>query len=70
MVGYVQWSLVPYRIFYVADLPGHNGTVRVKGSGADWGYTDTPTKAIRLTPYWQRRFNADSRRCNRVARFQ
>ena len=44
---------------YVSDLPGHNGTTRVKvGSerNSDWGYTDDSAKAIELSVYWQRRF--------------
>lgn len=36
-------------------LPGHGGV--------DWGWTDKPNEAAALTPYWQRRFKADMRRC-------
>lgn len=31
--------------------------------GVDWGWTDVASEAMELTPYWQRRFLADQRRC-------
>lgn len=31
--------------------------------GVDWGWTDNASEAMILTPYWQRRFKADQRRC-------
>lgn len=49
--------------WYVADLPGHHGLVRAKGSACDWGWTDDRKKAIPLTPYWQRRFAKYARDC-------
>lgn len=39
--------------WYVSDLP--DGT-------ADWGWTEDIRKALRLSPYWQRRFSAFCRR--------
>jgi hypothetical protein len=36
--------------------------------GVDWGWTDKIAEAMELSPYWQRRFKADQRRCGyRVA---
>lgn len=31
--------------------------------GKDWGWTANVSEAMTLTPYWQRRFKADQRRC-------
>ena len=42
-------------VIYVSELKGQGGK--------DWGYTKDFTKAIDLSPYWQKRFNAD---CNAV----
>ena len=56
--------------WYVAELPGHDGSKRVKGSKSDWGWTTDRSKAIELSPYWQRRFLADRRRCGREARIE
>ena len=51
--AYRYWSkTIP--IFWVAGL---------KGKVGDWEYTTDSKKAIALTPYWQKRFNAD---CNAV----
>ena len=54
--------------WYITSLPGHNhdgsrciGTER----NSDWGWTAKREQAIDLSPYWQRRFLADQRRCNR-----
>ena len=47
--------------FYVAQLPGDGGV--------DWGYTTNASEAKKLSPYWQRRFAADCRRCNSKAQF-
>ena len=40
-------------VFYVSELIGKVG---------DWGYTTDVTKAIHLSPYWQKRFTSD---CNK-----
>ena len=59
--------------WYVADLPGHNGTTRIKDGperNSDWGWTGVGGKAIQLTPYWQRRFLADRRRVGREAQIE
>jgi len=48
--------------FYVAQLPGDGGK--------DWGYTENRDHALKLSPYWQRRFNADCRRIGQVARIE
>lgn len=46
-----------YPTWYVADLPGCDGTKRNKTlPNSDWGWTTDMAKAIHLTPYWQRRF--------------
>jgi hypothetical protein len=71
MIAAITWKphLPPW---YVADLPGHNGTRRIKAGperNSDWGYTDRRERAIDLSPYWMRRFSADSKRCGRTARF-
>ena len=42
-------------VLYVSEKPGDGGV--------DWGYTSDVSKAIHLSQYWQKRFNAD---CNRV----
>lgn len=47
-------------VFYVANL---------KGKVGDWGYTMQVDTAIKLSPYWQRRFAADCRRVGVEARF-
>lgn len=62
-----QWD--KHTIFYVSDLPGHSGTVRIKTGAernADWGYSSERKHAINLTPYWQRRFLADMRRVRAI----
>ena len=48
-------------VWYVSEKAGHGGV--------DWGYTSDVTKAIHLSKYWQRRFNADCNRCNVSANF-
>lgn len=45
------------RTWYVSHLPGQDGV--------DWGWTFEPSKAIRLSVYWQRRFAADMELCGR-----
>ena len=47
-------------VFYVSELIGKVG---------DWGYTTDVTKAIHLSQYWQKRFNADCNRVNVKANF-
>lgn len=66
-----QVTYIPTRApWYVADLPGCNRDVREpQNPRSDWGYTEDIAKALPLSPYWQRRFAADSRRCNRIAQF-
>lgn len=44
-----------YYIGSPSGLPGQGGK--------DWGWTDIPSEAMVLTPYWQRRFKADQRHC-------
>ena len=65
----VQQTHIRYNnIWYVSDLPGHNGHMRIKvGSerNSDWGYVTDAKKAIRLSPYWQRRFAKNCRDVNR-----
>lgn len=62
MTGYQHQTHLPnVPRWYVADLPGCNGIVRIKvgdGRRSDWGWTTDPAKAIQLTPYWQKRFLA------------
>ncbi len=45
------------KAWYVAQVKGNGGV--------DWGYTFKPEQAIKLSPYWQKRFNAD---CNYLGR--
>jgi hypothetical protein len=47
-------------VFYVSEKIGKVG---------DWGYTTNVSKAIHLTPYWQKRFKADCERVGVVAKF-
>jgi hypothetical protein len=54
--GVAKGSRVKYPTWYVSDLPGHRGTTRLTGSKAPWGFTPDRTKAIALSPYWQRRY--------------
>ena len=62
MKAYRIWSLKPYRCFWVADIPHPKGTKPAIKYGVDWGYTTDFDKAIKLTPYWQRRFAAHCHR--------
>lgn len=60
--------------WYVNSLPGcstadHRAPVGSSERNCDWGYTDKASKALPLSPYWQRRFIADSRRCGREPHF-
>lgn len=56
--------------WYVADLPGCDKDKRSQTTpNADWGYTTDPKQALPISPYWQRRFKADSARCNRCTHF-
>lgn len=50
---YRQWDTA--HIFYVAQVPGDDGV--------DWGYTQNPSQAAKVSEYWMRRFKAD---CGRV----
>lgn len=46
-------------MLYVSDLPGHNGTARIKAGSernSDWGFSPNSTEAISLSPYWQIRY--------------
>lgn len=47
-------------VFYVSEKIGKIG---------DWGYTTDVKKALPLSPYWQRRFNADCDRVGVAAKF-
>jgi hypothetical protein len=59
MIAYRYWSkTIP--CFYVSDL---------KDKFGDWGYTTDISKAIDLSPYWQRRFASDCRAVGVPARF-
>ncbi len=60
MKAYRIWNKATGSIYYVAQL---------KGKVGDWGYTSDPSQAIRLTPYWQRRFAADCKYVGYEARF-
>ncbi len=60
MKAYRIWNKATGSIYYVAQL---------KGKVGDWGYTSDPSQAIRLTPYWQRRFAADCKYVGSEARF-
>ena len=60
LVAWRKWDWL--RTYYVEALPGQGG--------ADWGYTTDPAKALPLSFYWQRRFNADCNRVGAVARFR
>ena len=64
-ITYRNWNWNPrthtHTIFYVASKPGDDGK--------DWGYHTDPSKAIPLSPYWQRRFAADCRRVNATPHF-
>ena len=59
-IGYVTWNQVTKLTFYVSET---------KGKVGDWGYTSDASKAINLSPYWQKRFAADQRYCGRSAQF-
>ena len=60
-IGYREWK--PGVIFYVANLPGDDNP------NSDWGYVTNSAQAIHLSPYWQRRFNADCNRVRATAKF-
>lgn len=60
MIARRQWNA--NTVFYVASLPGQDGV--------DWGYDTKRSRAIVLTPYWQRRFAAHCRRVGSVAVFE
>ena len=61
-IAWTVWNpLKPCELFYVAQVPGQGGK--------DWGYETDVTKAILLTPYWQRRFRKDCERTNKEAYF-
>ena len=62
-IGYTQWH--KNTLFYVAQLRGDGK----RDGKCDWGYTDKCEKAIHLSPYWARRFAADTRFCGRIAQF-
>ena len=47
--------------YWVESLPGDGGV--------DWGYTEDPSKAMLLSPYWQRRFSKYCRDVNSQAHF-
>ena len=74
MIGSQRQDHLPTRsgycpTWYVSDLPGHAGTVRIKAGperNSDWGWTDKRKKAIILSPYWQRRFVAYGPKINRT----
>jgi len=56
--------------WYVADLPGCDKDKRNPTTpNSDWGYVTKIEQALPLSPYWQRRFQADSRRCGRSVQF-
>ena len=48
-------------VFYVSEKRGDGG--------ADWGYTTDVSKAVDLSPYWQRLFNSDCNKCGVTAKF-
>jgi hypothetical protein len=53
------WRVTPWgKTQYIGKPNGLPGR-----GGVDWGWTDKPHEAMILTPYWQRRFLADQRRC-------
>lgn len=60
-IAYRDWCKGQGITFYVAQLPGDDGV--------DWGYTEKPSQAKPLTPYWQRKFAADCRRVGYEAHF-
>jgi hypothetical protein len=75
MIGSEQQTHIRARsgyapVWYVADLPGHDGLKRVRFSKSDWGWTTERARAIPLSEYWQRRFMADRRRVNRQPRLE
>jgi hypothetical protein len=56
--------------WYVSDLPGCDNSKRSASTpNSDWGYTTKRENALPLSPYWQRRFASDSRKCKRIAYF-
>lgn len=61
MKAYRQWN---NKILYVSDFPINHDNHR-----EDWGYSPKVEQAIDLSPYWMRRFGADCRRVNSLARF-
>ena len=61
MKAYTLWNHITGSLYWVAQVPGNGGT--------DWGYTTHADQAMRLSPYWQRRFTADCRSCGMDAQF-
>lgn len=61
MSGVIAWREWNGQRHYVSDLPGQGGV--------DWGYTVYPQKALKLSKYWARRFNAYSKACGDTANF-
>ena len=57
-VLYRQWD--GCRVFYVSETPGDGGK--------DWGYSEQPSKAIRVSRYWMARFKADCARVGQIGR--
>lgn len=56
--------------FYVDSQKKYWYVAQVKGDGGkDWGYTLDYSKAIRLSRYWQKRFQADCQYMGRKASF-
>lgn len=56
LASYQPQHIGKYQTWYVQLLPGDGGK--------DWGWTTKREQAKPITQYWQRRFMADSRRCN------
>ena len=63
MLAYRVWNPnKPWQRFYAAQHPGEDGV--------DWGYVTDRAKARNLSPYWERRFAANARRCGDEAHFE
>lgn len=58
LLGHASRNHPNGKTYYIGEPNGLPGQ-----GGADWGWTDKPSEAMALSPYWQRRFRADMRRC-------
>lgn len=63
MYAYTIWG--NHQVWYVNQLLGDG---HPKKNKCDWGY-GSGCHAIKLSPYWQKRFKSDTEKCGRQAFF-